>query len=256
MTTQVYRNRLLLKGAECWYSSDLGDSAPDFARYLCLSEPLPGSSVEEFCSIWIDLTQDEKQILAGMSMSTRQGVRRAGEYQFRYQYWHPGASEALPRFSDFYDKFAATKDLEPLRRKDLAIQAACGALDLSLVSAADDTPLVWHAYHRDAKHARQLHTASLFRTDTDPEFRKMIGRANRYHHWQDMLRFKNSGISLFDMGGWYNGTEDAALLRVNEFKQGFGGQIVKLYNCTRGETIKGRLYLALLRAWRRALHRR
>jgi hypothetical protein len=256
MPVQIYENRLGLTGAERWYGADLGTVRPDFACYLSLSEPLPGAAVDEFRSIWIDLAQDEKQLLAGMSMSTRQGIRRAGDYSLRYEYWHPDVAEPLGLFCDFYDAFAATKDLDPLRRKALALQAACGSLDLSLVSAQDGKPLVWHAYYRDGTHARQLHTASLFRREDDAELRKMIGRANRYHHWRDMLRFKESGIAVFDIGGWYDGTQNAALLRVNEFKQGFGGRIVKLYNCTRGETFKGRLYLAALRLCRRALDRR
>jgi lipid II:glycine glycyltransferase (peptidoglycan interpeptide bridge formation enzyme) len=77
----------------------------------------------------------------------------------------------------------------------------------------------------------------------------MLGRANRYHHWEDMLRFKKSGISVYDFGGWYVGDTDQEKLRINDFKNKFGGQIVKNFNCNYCINIKGSLYLHLVKTY-------
>jgi hypothetical protein len=60
-----------------------------------------------------------------------------------------------------------------------------------------------------------------------------------------MLRFKAAGISVYDLGGWYEGDTDRAKLDINRFKEGFGGSIVKTFNQEFGITPKGKLYLTL-----------
>ena len=44
-----------------------------------------------------------------------------------------------------------------------------------------------------------------------------------------------------DMGGWYGGHEDQALLHINKFKEDFGGKVVEIYNSMAGISIKGKL---------------
>jgi hypothetical protein len=70
-----------------------------------------------------------------------------------------------------------------------------------------------------------------------------IGRANRLHHWSDMLRFRGEGFGIYDFGGWYAGTQDETLLRINRFKERFGGELVVQYNCDQAITWKGALGL-------------
>lgn len=66
-----------------------------------------------------------------------------------------------------------------------------------------------------------------------------IGRANRLHHWSDMLRFRDEGFGIYDFGGWYSGTQNQALLQINRFKKSFGGELVRQYNCDEAITWKG-----------------
>jgi hypothetical protein len=114
------------------------------------------------------------------------------------------------------------------------------------VSDRDSVPLIWRAHYRDQTHARPTHTASIFRARPGSE-RAFLGQANRWGFWEDMRRLRRDGIRTYDFGGWYPGTENEELLRVNSFKQGFGGQIVKTYLCTRPETVFGRLYFGAAR---------
>ena len=82
--------------------------------------------------------------------------------------------------------------------------------------------------------------------------RNLIGRANRYLIWNDLLRYKDQGLKWFDFGGWYEGTTDPALLRINEFKKGFGGQVMREYVCEQIVTLRGWVALNAARLLKRA----
>jgi lipid II:glycine glycyltransferase (peptidoglycan interpeptide bridge formation enzyme) len=58
-----------------------------------------------------------------------------------------------------------------------------------------------------------------------------------------MLRLKQQGVRYFDFGGWYPGKEDIQLLGANAFKKGFGGQVVREYECEQVLTLKGKVVL-------------
>jgi hypothetical protein len=65
--------------------------------------------------------------------------------------------------------------------------------------------------------ARLTHSASLFRIEADSAERNRIGRVNRLLHWDDMVRFQELGMRTYDLGGWYTGSRNEALLRINAF---------------------------------------
>jgi hypothetical protein len=238
----TYRTRSKMLVGECWYTTNL-DAKVDVARFFHLDHPSPGSWVEEFVTIWIDLTKPDEELLHAMTESTRYEIRRAASDGLSYENWYADAGEKIEEFCEFFDSFAAAKNLALADRQWLRVRASFGALDLSRVSDEHGNSLVWHAYYRDAEHVSQKYSASLFRNQPDPKYRRLVGRANRYHHWQDMKQFKQEGIRLFDLGGCYPGTDNQELLKVNEFKRSFGGEIVTTYDCAKGVTFKGRLYL-------------
>lgn len=89
---------------------------------------------------------------------------------------------------------------------------------------------MYHANYVHGGRARLLHSASHFRNSNDSGYRNMVGRANRWLHWKALLRFKASGHTCYDWGGWYDGTDDDARLNINRFKEGFGGEKQLTYN--------------------------
>jgi hypothetical protein len=103
--------------------------------------------------------------------------------------------------------------------------------------------LATHAYFFEQHRTRLTHSASLFRLEADRAQRNRIGRVNRLLHWDDIVRFRELGSSAYDMGGWYSGNRNDALLRINSFKKGFGGSVVDEWDVFRGGSIRGRLYL-------------
>ena len=90
------------------------------------------------------------------------------------------------------------------------------------------------------------HSASLYR-GRDKDFRNLVGRANRLHHFKDMLFFKGNACNLYDFGGWYAGTEDQDRLMINRFKEEFGGQKVLQYNVVLNRTWRAKLLKSIRR---------
>jgi lipid II:glycine glycyltransferase (peptidoglycan interpeptide bridge formation enzyme) len=97
-------------------------------------------------------------------------------------------------------------------------------------------------------------SASLFREVADSGARNAIGRANRFLFWTEMLRCKEQGLKCFDFGGWYPGNTEQELLQINQFKSGFGGHVLREYECEKTLSIRGWVVLtvaALLQRVRR-----
>jgi hypothetical protein len=180
----------------------------------------------------------------------RPKLTRAEKDGLHFEAWTAVPVEMLEEFCSFYDGFAAQRGLTPVQRQWLGIYRTAGRLAISRVSR-DGVPLVWHSYYRDETHVRQLQSASFYREVQDPSLRTVIGRANRLHHWNDIRWFKEQGVSLFDMGGWYEGTEDDGKLRINQFKEEFGGVITKRFYSMVPMTARGQAFLFARRLGRR-----
>jgi hypothetical protein len=229
--------------AEVFFDEDPSAARVDIVEHLQRSTPLPGVQCRDFYTILFDLTQSPEALFGGFTKGTRYQIRRADERDnLVSESWSPGQDLPIGEFVGFFNRFAAGKGRPPAPAERLAAFAAASELDLSRVVAGRDT-LVWHATHVTPQRARLLHSASLFRESHDREFRSLVGRANRWLHWRDMLRFKEHGVPVFDFGGWYHGKDDEDLLRINWFKEEFGGRIVHEYNSAVAATPRGRLIL-------------
>ena len=155
----------------------------------------------------------------------------------------PDPAVALEEFCGFYDVFARQKGLPPAYRRGL--RAACEARQLVLSTAAHEggRRIVWHAYIRRAQRAVLLHTVSHFRADGSD--RALVGRANRWLHWKDMLAFRAEGATDYDWGGLFADENVPEQASINGFKREFGGREIESYNCVVGSTLKGRVYAAV-----------
>jgi hypothetical protein len=126
------------------------------------------------------------------------------------------------------------------------LDEATRAGKLILTRAGQDGEIhVWHAYVISDGRARLLYSASLFR-EQDKSLQALIGRINRWLHWQDILEFKRRGFRIYDFGGLFSDESSAMAAGINKFKEGFGGVRTLNYDCTAALTWKGRLYLMLL----------
>jgi hypothetical protein len=163
----------------------------------------------------------------------------------------PNDKEMIKQFEQMYNIFAGLKGLAPLDRARMDGMAAAGALDISVAKDPDGNALVYHSNYRDTFRARSLELPSLYRKLEDSAARNVIGRANRLLTWSNIVRYQEQGLERFDFGGWYQGA-DPSMLKINEFKKGFGGQVVREYQCEQILTMKGWVVLYAARLLKRA----
>jgi hypothetical protein len=247
--TMVVLERRLYRTAVVFFDDKPDLRGIDIVRYFHRRAPV-GAAFSESPTLLIDLTRTPDELLADMRKDTRYEIRRAGEKdRITYQCLNAADGATLLRFYDVYDRFAALKSLAPADRRTLTAYSRSGALDLSTVSSPDGAVLVWHAYVRNEQRARLLHSVSVLSETTDKEARALLGRANRFHHWKDILRFKEAGLREYDFGGWAKDPPSEELRNVVRFKESFGGRVAQEYNFVTGRTLKGRLVLELERAY-------
>lgn len=254
MPCMITYSKYGIRVADIYYGA--AEPAPprgvDVIRHIESPTEIEGACCTAFHSIMIDLSRPEADLFQDIKKGTRYEIRRAAEKDgVQERFWSGAGGPALDGFIEFYDRFALDKRLPRANRPKLRELAGAAALALSTAGQADGQPIVWHAYVLAAERARLLHSASLFRERQDPQSRQRIGRANRYLHWRDMLHFKQAGVRLLDMGGWYDGSEDAERLRINAFKEEFGGTPIRAFNTQAGITWKGRAVVRLVRLLQR-----
>jgi hypothetical protein len=227
--------------ADAYCDEKLNGVRADVVRRNQCFQPAPGFRYAPFRTLVLDLTKPQEALLEKIDQATRYKIRRAEKDGLSTDMFRgPSSETALPEFCEFFHQCASLIGLPPADRGRLAALARCGSLVLSRATKDGDA-LAWHVYYVDAQRAVQLYSMASQRLSSDPGQRQVIGRANRYLHWQDILQFKAEGLSVFDFGGWYNGKEDKGLLQINQFKEEFGGNNVEVYNSIEGKTVKGKL---------------
>lgn len=129
------------------------------------------------------------------------------------------------RFVNFYNLFAQTKKM-PKLKTSFSNYKSCTVITKAVYNQQD---IVMHAYVVDSgqKKVRLLYSASLFRNEEDTQLKAIIGRANRLLHFRDMCFFKERGFEVYDLGGYAANTNNAALQRINQFKDSFGGELIQ-----------------------------
>lgn len=171
-----------------------------------------------FETIQIDLGREPEAIQADMQKTVRYKIRRADGEGLA---WEAGVD---PRdFAAFHGVFARGKGIEGI---DLARLESFGtALTLTRTSR-DGQILAQHAHLVDERtsRARLVYSSSGRFEGADAA---LVGRANRWCHWKDMLRFRELGVRTYDLGGFAADTKDPTLEGINEFKLGFGGTAVR-----------------------------
>jgi len=235
----IYKSRFLTRG-DVWFDDEPGDThAVDWIFYHQRSRPVPGAQTRFFHTYVVDLTRPPEELLANLNKDNAYKIRRARERdKITCESRDPRDPAVLDHFEQMNNAFAASTGRMPLNRAQTESLAAAGAMELTVAKDPQGKVLVYHSDYRDNHRARALHLPTLCRKDASSAERNYIGRANRYLTWHNILRYQEQGLKWFDFGGWHQGN-DAQLLNVNEFKRGFGGQVVCEYESEQILTLKG-----------------
>lgn len=150
--------------------------------------------------------------------------------------------EILDKFEEEYDEFTKLKGIANTYNEN-AMKKYIESNSIVLSKAyKDEEVYAQHIYICDGKSSRLLYSVSNFRTEGMN--RNLIGRANKYLHWQDILYLKNSGFEVLDWGGISSITEPNG---IDKFKKEFGGKEEKYFNVIIGKSFIGKLVVLMRR---------
>src|SRR5256885_2057518 len=235
---------------EVWYEEELPrDSGVDIVLSRQREAPISDALTSPFLTMVTDLSPTEDAITEKFGKECRYEIRRAETKDGLRMEFITDPESRLDEFRAFYDAFARQKSLRPSDPKWLL--GACKARQLALTSASQNgEALVWHAHVMFGSTAGLLYSGSCFR-NKEGNYRALVGRANRWLHWKDLLRLKEMGIKRYDWGGMFEDESVPERAGINNFKRDFGGQQVRTYDCMVPTTVRGRIYLVVRDGWRR-----
>jgi hypothetical protein len=174
-------------------------------------------------TVHIPLDRDPSQILASFPKNTRADIRKAEEENGITTYFHNDISG----FVEFYNGFASKKKL-PLVTYDRVTELG-ESLRLSYAIYNGEITAA-HSYIMDKEQSIvRAFWSGTKRLESDTKS-IIVGRANKYLHYKDMLYFKEQGINMYDFGGYAMNTKNEELVGVNNFKMKFGGEVVPCIN--------------------------
>lgn len=229
---------------EVWFDEEPQAPLPDILICRQRSQPWPSAQCEDFVTLLVDLTQDEEALFGTFGKDNRYKIRRAATKDNCTCIFYDEPAAELDAFCRFYDLFASAKRLGPVYRNWLD-QAIAARRVILTCARQNEESRVWHAYIVSGDRVRLYYSASLFRAE-DKDLQAVIGRLNRWLHWQDMLEFKRRGFRIYDLGGIFSDESSSVAAGINRFKKEFGGVKSAGFDCTVALTWKGRMYLSLL----------
>jgi len=245
----VYYRKWFIRVSELWFDGKGCPSDSDIVRYMHVPDRVEGALCDEWYTLVISLSSNEDEILKSMDDGTRYEIRRSlTKDDLRYQHVCPSNVEDVREFMAAYEREMVPQNgASRLVPERLVRMAEVGLLDLSTMKDNAGHTLSWHVHVVTAGIARLFYSVSATSTINDQQQKNLRGRANRLHHWMDMLRFRNAGYAKYDFGGYCPETADAKKSQISRFKRGFGGQVAVTYNCVYPLTVTGKIALA---GWR------
>lgn len=188
----------------------------------------------------IDLDQPENDIFANIHKNARYKINRASKRDpIYYHERKQPTDDEINDFIQFFDQFAKHKKLPKGNTERLQRLRDQEALIISYMTDEEGNVLCYHAYVNTGNYCSLLFSASArFENST---IRNMIGRANRYLHWQDIKSFRNMGHKWFDFGGLFVETLGDEEEHINRFKREFGGKEVDVDKRIYPLTLVGRV---------------
>lgn len=228
---------------DCWYAEH-ALAMRGVIRYHEAEKPI-GARPEKQETLLSDLREDEETILSRFSGNCRYKVRRAPREGIvcSARYGKEITEQDIMAFTDFFEQFWASKGVSYTEkdkcRAMMRQYASAEAMALTTASIGEKL-LVYHTYIMDSRRVRLYQSASQFRTD-ESITTNIVGFANRYLHYQDMLFFKRMGKEQYDWGG-AGKTEEVK--SITTFKESFGGEPAAFYNGVEVRGVMPKLYHA------------
>ncbi|WP_102273049.1 hypothetical protein [Cytobacillus massiliigabonensis] len=196
----------------------------------------------------IDLSMDEDEILKRIHKNTRYKINRAATRdELHYVELTSPSDNQINDFKEFYNPFAREKNIRECDMTKLKALRDQEALVISYIEDSGYRILCYHVYFVAGTQGYLLYSASRRFEKDGVDNRNLIGRANRYLHWRDILSFKQKGCKWYNFGGKILNPSDKSGQNINEFKLSFGSIHAHDLRIYYSKSLKGKIFLFLLR---------
>ncbi len=219
----------------------------DVLKLCDLPMPYPGVFNHYRPTILIDLSQSEDALFKALAPAVPKAIRQAVRLGIVIDMIDEITEDVWDGFLSAYEKL--------LRRKPMAGALGVGQIrdlirkgdyELSCSRDREGNILSWHSYVVAKGRARLQTTIADLDPSQGSTWNNLVGRAHRLHHWQDILRYKARGLTVYDFGGVYRGKDDPEQMQIAYFKQLYGGSFADTYDAVIPLSRKGRLALSLV----------
>ncbi|MDE3066483.1 MAG: hypothetical protein KGJ60_02930 [Verrucomicrobiota bacterium] len=247
----IYQSRFLIRG-EVWFDDEQDDAPVDWIYYRQRPSPVARARSKCFYTLLIDLAKSPEQLRSETEEKTVQKIEAAEKNdRTRWERCEPEDPKIMDEVERMWNESAAARNSAPLDRPWVNKLIEAGALELSATKDAAGRVLTYHLSYVGKNRAQDLIVVSPSSALPNTALRSRINRANCLGHWQTMLALKGRGLRHYDFGGWYPGNTNVRLLGMNAFKKGFGGQVVREFDCQEIRTVKGWIVLTAARMFQR-----
>jgi hypothetical protein len=137
--------------------------------------------------------------------------------------------DELKQFAGLYNGFAKVRNIRQAELFRLKAYNSKGILAVSYIKQ-NGSLICINFYRVTTQRAVNLYSFHLKHQLGHFFTSSHYGRAHRALHWLDIKEFKKAGAKYYDLGGWYHGSDNEALLNINKFKEQFTTQKVKEYS--------------------------
>ena len=194
----------------------------------------------------IDLSQPLEQIRADIYHRTLSEINSfISNQDFEHKVIYQPSETDLKQFTRLFNDFAAGKKIRKAEAYRLKAYRQHGILAISYIKQNGNILFI-NFYRLTKQRAANIHSFAV-KDPAQSLNNSQLGRAHRALHWLDLLEFKKAGALYYDFCGWYEGSEDAALLNVNKFKEQFTKNKLKEYSGVIYKSTLLRLLLKLIR---------
>lgn len=244
MMEAVYR-KSGLKISHVWFANNLIRTKSDVTLFHGMESPSQKinqggyyEKVSRQSTLITDLSSDIEALWSSIKKNTRYEIRRAEKegVTVRFYMGEELPNELMDSFERVYNQMYSSKGLISVFNRKLVNEYCEKGMIAFSIASFQDEPLVFHSYIYDESNCRFFYSCSPFRDEK--EMASLIGRMNRFLHWEDFKFFKEHGIVEYDWGG-INSIEEPN--SIAQFKMAFGGAPIDRYNYIIANTIKGKI---------------
>lgn len=195
-----------------------------------------------------NLSNSEDELWSVIGKTCRYEIRRAIKENIHVKNYSSkelrNREDILDELENCYNQMYAAKGINQSFNRKLVVEyIKAGIFDIS-VAEMENQNLVFHSYilGNQEEKVRLLYSCSLFRADGQD--RNLIGRANKYLHWEDLRYYKRNGYAEYDWGGISSYDTPNG---IDKFKLEFGGGSEKNCRIIAGMSLRGRIVLKILK---------